>query len=229
MSKMGVNSFNALKKTQRVSRNTRQVAYVKCISNHLLVGLSEKPRNWEVQVFVDKSPNAFALPGNKIGVHTGLIDLVKNQSQLAAVIGHEIGHVKANHGNERASQGLVAQVGMTAADLALGRDSVSDQIILGALGLGAQFGVLLPFSRKHEQEADRLGVRYMAKSGFDPMQAAELWKLMKRKSGSGPPEILSTHPSPESRIKDLKKIGQRHLKEFQAVRVKPECDRERLK
>lgn len=224
MAQMGDTSFEELKKQQTVSNDPAQNKYVKCVTHRLLESMGEKPSEWEILVFKDESPNAFALPGKNVGVHTGMLSLVKNQGQLAAVIGHEIGHVLANHGNERVSQGLLAQAGLTAADLVLGRDSKSDQLIVAALGLGAQFGVLLPFSRKQETEADRLGLKYMAESGFDPTQAAELWKLMSSAAGGGsPPEFLSTHPSPSSRIKDLSARAPNYMDAYQAVKNKPNC------
>lgn len=223
MSQMGDTAFQEMKKTQPVSNDSQKVQYVKCVTNRLLQAMGENPSEWEIKVFKDDSPNAFALPGKNIGVHTGMLDLVNNQHQLAAVIGHEIGHVIADHGNERVSQNLVAQAGLTAADIALGRDSKNDQIIMAALGLGAQYGVLLPFSRKQESEADHLGLEYMAKAGFDPREAAELWKLMKQKAGGSPPEFLSTHPSPASRIQELSQLAPKYMQTYQAVENKPQC------
>lgn len=224
MAKMGDSSFEELKKKQPVSQNPKQNKYVKCITVELLKAMGENPSEWEILVFKDDSPNAFALPGKNMGVHTGMLSLVNNQHQLAAVIGHEIGHVIANHGNERVSQGLLTQAGLTAADLVLGRDSKNDQMIVAALGLGAQFGILLPFSRKQETEADRLGLQYMAKAGFDPSEAPELWKLMSAKSGGkSPPEFMSTHPSPSSRIKDLSERAPAFMETYQNTNPKPHC------
>lgn len=222
MSQLGAQSFSQLKQQKPLSNNSTQVRMVRCITDRLLIAMGESPQAWEIQVFVDESPNAFALPGKKMGVHTGMISLVKNQSQLAAVIGHEIGHVLARHGNERMSQGMLAQAGMTAAQLALGSNQTQDRMILGALGLGAQFGVLLPFSRKQETEADRLGLKYMAEAGFDPRQAAELWRLMAQGGGSQP-EFLSTHPSPQSRISDLSARAPNHMAAYNSVSNKPNC------
>lgn len=223
MSAMGEQSFEELKKKGKVSSNSKLNTEVKCITNALLTSMGEAPASWEVVVFEDASPNAFALPGKKVGVHTGMITLSQNQHQLAAVIGHEIGHVLANHGNERVSQNLLAQGALQAADLYLGRDSQTDQLIIGALGVGAQYGVLLPFSRKQESEADRLGIEYMAKAGFDPRQAPELWQVMKQKAGGGTPEFLSTHPSPSSRIKDLGELVPDYLPAYQSAQNKPNC------
>lgn len=224
MSQLGAQSFEQMKKEKPISKDAKQNALVQCITSRLLVAMGETPGAWEILVFVDDTPNAFALPGKKMGVHTGMIKLAQNQDQLAAVIGHEIGHVLAHHGAERMSQGLLTQVGLQAADLALGKDNQKNQLILGALGLGAQFGVLLPYGRKQESEADDLGVRYMAKAGFDPAQAVELWRLMSRNSGGkSSPEFLSTHPSNETRIKDLSQQVPQHRPVYEAVADKPRC------
>lgn len=203
MDAMGSQSFTELKKKQRISYNSQYNKLTLCLSRRLLKAAGEDSGAWEVVVFEDASPNAFALPGKKIGVHTGMIRLAENEAQLAAVIGHEIGHVLSEHGNERVSQGLAAQGLILGASLALSEPTTKNQILLGAIGLGAQFGVLMPYSRKHEEEADKLGVQYMAKAGFDPQEASRLWMVMEKASGSSIPEILSTHPSSSSRIKYL--------------------------
>ncbi len=226
LDQMGATSFTQLKEQKSTTKDTKAVAYVTCITHHLLVAMGEKPESWQIEVFNDDSPNAFALPGRKMGIHTGMLKLAHNQDQIAAVIGHEIGHVLAQHGNERMSQGLVSQLGLQATAITLGQDRLQDQLIVGALGIGLQVGVLLPFSRTHETEADRLGLKYMAEAGFDPRQASELWKLMDQAAGgSAPPEFLSTHPSSKSRIKDLEKRAQKHMAAFEAVPQKPQCKR----
>ena len=224
MAAMGDNSFSEIQKKKSVSYDQKLNQQVLCVTNALLPAMGEDPAAWDVKVFNDNEPNAFALPGNNIGVHTGILKLVENQHQLAAIIGHEIGHVKADHGNERVSQGLVVQAGMIGASIALGNDSKTDSYILGAIGVGAQFGILLPFSRRHESEADYLGLRYMARAGFDPREAASFWRVMKRHTGgrSGP-ELLSTHPSPDTRIKDLSKQAIEYIGIYEANPNKPFC------
>ncbi|MCB0412376.1 MAG: M48 family metallopeptidase [Bdellovibrionales bacterium] len=223
MAQMGDASFADLKAKQRVSNNPKYNQLVICITNRLLTVMGMNPQEWEVKVFEDPTPNAFALPGNNVGVHTGMITLVKNQDQLAAVIGHEIGHVLAHHGNERVSQSMLTQAGLVVADLVIGKNSKNDQLMMAALGLGAQVGILLPFSRKQEQEADRLGVEYMAKAGFDPRAAGELWKIMAQSGGKGPPEFLSTHPSNESRINDLTSYAVQFVPVYEQTHPKPSC------
>ena len=223
MAEMGDKSFEAMKKKTPPASDKSQHKRIRCITDRLLISMREDPKKWEVEIFKDKSPNAFALPGNNMGIHTGMIELAQNNAQLAAVIGHEIGHVLANHGNERVSQAMAAQVGLGVAGAALGADTVKDQAILAALGLGMQFGVLQPFSRKHETEADELGLKYMAKAGFDPREAAELWKIMSKKAGNGPPEFLSTHPSPKTRIKNLSKLAGEQMSVYKNANKSPDC------
>ena len=198
---MGVQAFVAMKDKNPVNRSRRTNRYVNCVANAII---AEVGGRWEVVVFKDDSANAFALPGGKIGVHTGLLKVAKNQNQLAAVIGHEVGHVLAKHSNERMSQQVVAKFGMQAVDAYLGSRGVSGQAnIMKALGLSAQYGILLPFSRTHESEADIIGLDLMAKAGFDPRESVSLWRNMAASSGRSQPEFLSTHPAPRSRIQKL--------------------------
>lgn len=226
MSQMGNSAFAQMKQKQSpLPKSAKATRYVRCITERLLKAMGENPQSWKIEVFGDKSPNAFALPGKNMGVHTGMIDLSQNQDQLAAVIGHEIGHVLAHHGNERATQQMLMQGGLAAADIFYGQKSKTNGLVVSALGLGAQFGVLLPFSRKHETEADELGIRYMAKAGFDPREAAELWKLMKKSSAGAPPEFLSTHPSAQSRIQNLTGKAKGLLSVYDSVNDKPRCTR----
>lgn len=196
---MGLQTFSALKTQKPISRNPQFNRLATCIANTITQQTGGK---WEVVVFQDKSFNAFALPGNKIGVYTGLIQMVGgNQDQLAAVIGHEIGHVLAKHSNERASQEMLAKQGMGIIQkTSLGQ---SPQM-LGLLGLGAQYGILMPFSRAQESEADIIGQDLMAKAGFDPRQSIVLWQKMEQASqGQQPVEFMSTHPSDATRIQAL--------------------------
>lgn len=161
--------------------------------------------NWEFQVIDNKDVvNAFCLPGGKIAVYTGIIPVAANDAGLAAVLGHEVAHAVLKHGAERMSQGLVLNLGVEAAAISL-QNSKQRDLILGALGVGAQFGVMLPYSRAHESEADKVGLKYMAKAGYQPKEAVALWERMGKVSGSRPPEILSTHPDPARRAKDLER------------------------
>ena len=219
MNQMGVASFAEMKQKTPPSTDKKFLAYVNCISTALLKATGENPDDWEVQVFNDDSPNAFALPGKKIGVHTGMIKLAENQGQLAAVIGHEIGHVQARHGAERVSMNVSSQVVQQVAAIGLAENENS-QAIMMALGLGAQYGVLLPYSRTHESEADYLGLIIMAHAGFDPVQSVELWKNMAKSGGAKPPEFMSTHPSDKTRINELSTNMSRANKLYQTALAK---------
>jgi predicted Zn-dependent protease len=160
---------------------------------------------WEVALLKSDDANAFALPGGKVAVLTGLLDVARTDDQLATVIGHEVAHVLARHGSERLTQEKLAATGRLAVGIAIGDlDPAAQTAILGALGLGAQFGVLMPFSRIHEAEADRIGLIVTARACYDPRAAIEMWGNMARGVGGGPPEFLSTHPSHGSRMEALR-------------------------
>ena len=213
MDKMGVEAFEQLKSQGKVSGDTSANGYVTCVANAITSALDPKeipggPGPWEVRVFQDDTANAFALPGRKIGVHTGLLAVAKNQDQLATVLGHEIGHVLARHGAERVSDQYATQIAVSGVGVVLGAlgdpSSPSHGLAMAALGVGAQ-GVVLKFSRTQESEADDLGLKKMAIAGFDPRESVPLWQNMEAAAkGSRPPEFLSTHPSPETRIEDLR-------------------------
>ncbi len=213
MNAMGRQSFEELKQKTPIEKDTKINAYVNCVVKPIIAeSKTDIPsQDWEIVVFKSKDVNAFALPGGKIGVYTGILPILKTDAQLAAVMGHEVGHVIARHGNERVSEGLGAQAAMVIADLLLGKsDPERKKWVLAGLGIGLQFGVLLPFSRTHESEADIIGLQLMSKAGFDPNQAIEVWKNMAAvHGGSAPPEFASTHPSDQTRISQI----QEHLSE----------------
>ncbi|MDD2865228.1 MAG: M48 family metallopeptidase [Methylococcales bacterium] len=221
MSQMGLQAFDQMKKEKPVNTNVTFNQTAQCIVTELTKGMGQ---NWEVVVFEDKTLNAFALPGAKIGVHTGMMELVDNQDQLAAVLGHEVGHVIARHSNERASQ-------QTLTEQALGMIGQTEYgqnpLIMAGLGLGAQYGVLMPYSRTHESEADLIGVDLMAKAGFNPQQSVNLWQKMAQASqGNQPSEFLSTHPAHETRIQQLQEHMPQALefyKQAQAAGKNPKC------
>ena len=163
---------------------------------------------WEFNVVDDPNTvNAFCMPGGKVVVYTGILKVTQNEDALAVVMGHEIAHALAKHGNERMSQGLVAQLGLTSLDLALSqKPSETRALLMTAAGAGAQVGVLLPFSRKHESEADEIGLYLMTMAGYNPRAAAPIWDRMNKSGGSRPPEFLSTHPDPAKRSERLKEL-----------------------
>jgi predicted Zn-dependent protease len=160
---------------------------------------------WEFHLVKDKQENAFCMPGGKVVVYTGILSVTKNEAGLATVLGHEVGHAVARHGNERMSQGLITQLGGAALGAALSsRPAETQQLFMAAYGMGTQVGVLLPYSRLQESEADRLGLIFMAMAGYDPHHAVDFWRRMEnQKNQAAPPEFLSTHPSHATRIADI--------------------------
>jgi len=161
---------------------------------------------WEFKLVEDSSANAFAMPGGKVVVFTGILAITENENGLATVMGHEIAHAVARHGNERMSQGLLTQLGGMALSAAISsKPEQTRQLFMAAYGMGAQVGVILPYSRLQESEADELGLIFMAIAGYDPRSAVEFWQRMDQKQEqASPPEFLSTHPSHETRIEDIK-------------------------
>ena len=208
METMGVQAFEQISAGTPQSKDPAANAYVNCVADAITGALPQGEGGpgdgpWEVRVFDDPTANAFALPGRKIGVHTGLLDVAKNQDQLATVIGHEVAHVLARHGAERVSAEQVKQVGFSAAAAVADPENPSHGIGLQLLGVGVEYAAILPYSRTHESEADLYGLDLMAAAGFDPRESVPLWENMAATGGDRPMEFLSTHPSPETRIEDL--------------------------
>lgn len=163
---------------------------------------------WEFNLVDDKTVNAWCMPGGKVVVYRGILPVAGGDEGLAVVLGHEIAHAVAGHGNERMSQGLLVQMGGAALSVALSQKPKETQnLFMAAFGLGAQVGVLLPYSRLHESEADHLGLIFMAMAGYDPREAVSFWERMSsQKQGASPPELLSTHPADTTRINNIKKL-----------------------
>jgi predicted Zn-dependent protease len=236
MNQMGAQSFTQLKQQTPIEKDPAINEYVRCIANPITQAINKdqlKVDQWEIVVFKDPTPNAFALPGGKIGVHTGILPVTKTDAQLATVLGHEVGHVIARHGNERVSQSMLAQGGMEVADLLTGKmDPGQKQMVMAGLGAGAQYGILLPFSRAQESEADLIGLDLMSRAGFDPTQSIELWKNMSAVSGgNAPSEWMSTHPSDQTRMNALQAHLAENIPKYNAA-VKagkhPQCNRSRI-
>lgn len=209
LDQLGAQAFAETKAKETLSRDSKQNAYVQCVVNALVAQLPQQYRGvrWETAVFADNEPNAFALPGGKVGVNSGIFAVAKNQDQLAAVIGHEIGHVISRHHEERITRQMGAQTGLSVlgalAGAAYGDTAASAVNQIG--GMGAQAAFLLPGSRTQESEADVVGQRLMASAGFDPSQAVNLWQNMMAASGNRSPQWLSTHPDPANRIRELQR------------------------
>ena len=198
----------------KISTDPREVEPVKRVAARVIEAAKKSKYadlanqfQWEVSVIKeDQTLNAFALPGGKIAVYTGIFAVSKNEAGLAAVMGHEVVHALARHGGERMSQNVVAQGALTVANVGLavfGVDPILGNGAMAALGAGAQVGVLLPFSRKHESEADYIGMLFAAQAGYDPREAVRVWERMAKLSSEAPSEFLSTHPAHETRIKQL--------------------------
>lgn len=158
---------------------------------------------WEYNLINSPDVNAWCMPGGKIVVYSGILPITKDEAGLAAVMGHEVAHALANHGQQRMSATQLQQIGAVAGNVALSKNPQNQQIFNTAYGLGSQVGVLLPFSRSHESEADKIGLTLMAIAGYDPIEAAELWKRMQAQEQGGNPEFLSTHPSSATRINNI--------------------------
>ncbi len=200
MDKMGLQAFTNIKQKTPVDGNRTTNSYVQCVGKAIT---REVGGSWEIVVFRDDAANAFALPGRKIGVNTGLLKVAENQDQLATVIGHEVAHVLSQHSNERVSQQFAVEQGLGLVTALASPQSATGQTLMGLLGVGAQYGILLPYSRVQESEADILGLDLMAKAGFNPRESVNLWVNMGKAGGGQPPEFLSTHPSDRTRISGL--------------------------
>ncbi|MBX3236694.1 MAG: M48 family metallopeptidase [Nitrospiraceae bacterium] len=214
---MGAQAYADVKNDPKMRQSTdpREIDPVKRVAARVIEAAKRSKYSemanqfeWEVTVIKDdKTMNAFALPGGKIAVYTGIFPVAKTEAGLAAVMGHEVVHALARHGGERMSQNTLAQTTLQAVGIALGvsgANPVLSQGAMAALGVGAQVGVLLPFSRKHESEADYIGVLLAAEAGYDPRESIALWQRMEQAAGGkGPSEFMSTHPSHETRIQQL--------------------------
>lgn len=227
LSQMGVAAYQQMLQQQQVASDPAVTRYVSCVARAVTEQLPDGQQpEWEVTVFKDPTANAFALPGGKIGVNTGLLDVAKTQSQLAAVIGHEVAHVVAQHANERISTAYATNAGLQLVQAIAGARGVESQNLMALLGLGAQVGVLLPFGRTQESEADVVGLEMIARAGFDPRESIDLWQNMAGAGGGQPPEFLSTHPAHGTRIEDLRKAMPEAMKVYEQARAagqRPNC------
>lgn len=218
-------SWTDVKQQTPTSNDPRYTGRLRNIGNRISRGAGRADKPWDYAVFDTDTKNAFVLPGNRVGFYKGMMDFTDNDDQIAAIMGHEVGHVAGAHARERYSQMMLGQIAIAGGTILAGsqlqkrcREAQSQreyndcmrsagrntQYLQAALGMGFQLGVVLPYGRRQELESDRLGVRYMAKSGYDPYQAVRLWEKMgAESSGSRGPEFLSTHPTPERRAQEL--------------------------
>ena len=182
-------------------------------------GNAAKDFKWQVSLIRSTQANAFCLPGGKIAVYTGILPHTKTEAGLAAVMGHEIAHAVARHGSQRLLRTTLAQTLMVGAQFSFSdMEPGQRQAVMAAIGAGAQYGVLLPFSREHESEADQMGLLYMARAGYDPREAIAFWERMSTAGGQQPPEFASTHPSHASRIEQLREFMPKAMAEFESAR-----------
>ena len=214
---LGADSYNQILKENKISSNVKYVNTVKTVG-HNLSGAVERyfaSRNqsallngyaWEYNVLQSKEINAFCLPGGKIAFYEGIMPICIDDNGVAVVMSHEVSHAIANHGSERMSEQMAVQLGGMALDAALQqKPETTRELAMAAFGAGTAVGILLPFSRTQESEADELGLYFMAMAGYDPSKAIDFWQRMMDQSKGAPPEFLSTHPSDQTRIEDLKK------------------------
>jgi predicted Zn-dependent protease len=216
MLSMSYTSYQDFLKSNKISSDQRATAMVNSVGKNIAEAVTRyfqenkladrlEGYKWEFNLVEDKTPNAWCMPGGKVVVYTGLLPYTQDENGLAVVMSHEIAHAVARHGNERMSQELLAQFGGIAlSELLKDKPEQTQGIFNTAYGVGAQVGVMLPFSREHELEADKLGLIFMAMAGYNPETAVAFWERMTKSGGQKPPEFLSTHPSDQRRINKIK-------------------------
>lgn len=219
MLSMSYQQYDQFLKENKLSTNAAETDRVKRVGKNIEKAVNQyfsqknmayqlKDYKWEYSLVESKDVNAWCMPGGKVVVYTGILPITQDDTGLAVVMGHEIGHAIAQHGNERMSQQLAVQLGGVALATALAtKQSQTQQLWMAAFGLGSSVGILLPYSRLQENEADRLGLTFMAMAGYDPRKSVDFWERMSKvKAGQAPPEFLSTHPSDQTRIQKIKSI-----------------------
>lgn len=223
---LGLQSYQQVLQQSETIDSGPEYETVKRVASRLaaVTGAEGKGFDWRVSLVRDSQVNAFCLPGGKIVVYTGILPVAKSEAGLATVMGHEMAHATARHGSERVFQQKATQTFMTGVQFSLGDMSYEQQrAIMGAIGAGAQYGILMPFGRDHESEADAIGLSYMARAGYDPREAVAFWQRMEEHSdGKAPPEFMSTHPSHDTRVARLKDLLPKAMQEYQKAGGRPE-------
>lgn len=226
MLSLSTDSYQQVLKESDLSKNQEYISRVKRVGERISDAVEEYMRQnglsdrlkgyqWEYHVIKSEQLNAWCMPGGKIAFYEGIMPVCKDDNGVAVVMAHEVAHAVARHGNERMSQQLAVQLGGIALSEALEtQKEQTQQLAMLAFGVGSQVGVMLPYSRLHESEADELGLYFMAMAGFDPREATDFWKRMAKEGGSRPPEFLSTHPNPDTRISNLEKLMPKALKYY---------------
>jgi metalloendopeptidase OMA1, mitochondrial len=205
-SALGLQTYQQVLSQSQSITSGPELEMVKRVAGRLATatGKAGQGFDWKVSLIRDEKVNAFCLPGGKIVVYSGILPVAQNEAALATVLGHEMAHATSRHGAQRLLQENLAQTAMTGIALSISdMDYDRQRAVMGALGAGAKFGVLMPFSRGHESEADHIGLNYMARAGYDPRESIRFWKRMEESSRGQPPEFLSTHPSHGTRLQQL--------------------------
>ena len=217
---LGKQSYNQILKKEKESEDAQLNEIVQRVGQRI-IAVSHMPKlDWEIKLIESEQKNAFALPGGKIAIYTGILTVAKNEAGLATVMSHEIAHVIARHGAQRMTQQILMQGAMIGAGLSM-KNRTQRNLVLTALGVGVLYGFTLPFSRSHESEADQIGLIYMAKAGYNPNEAIKFWqRFSKMKEKKGPPEWASTHPADKTRIRSLRGYLSRAKYDYQNVKTK---------
>ena len=199
-SQMGDEGYKEVLKKEKINKNPKWNAMIQRVGQKIAQQANQPQYKWEFTIIESKEQNAWCMPGGKVAFYTGIFPKLQNEAAMAAVMGHEVAHAVLRHSGQRITQSMIVGMGLSVAQLSMSNSQYKDQL-LGMLGAGATVGVVLPFSRGHESEADLVGLKYMAKAGYDPQEAVRFWQRFK--SEGAPPEFMSTHPAGETRIRDL--------------------------
>jgi len=212
----GEEAYKEILQKEKVITNTAQSKMVEEIGKRIAAVANQPDFKWEFTTLQSDEPNAFCLPGGKVAVYTGIFKYAKNEAGLATIMGHEIGHAIARHGGQRMSQQMATNAALAGlAVIGLSKlDNTKKTIAMAALGAGATYGIILPFSRKHETEADEIGLVLMSKAGYDPNEAVNFWDRFSQAGGSSPPEFLSTHPNSENRREHLRTLVPKSMPDY---------------
>ena len=224
---LSAQSYNEVLTESKVVKNTAEAQMINRVGNKIKTAVEQymaqnnlsdqlEGFDWEFTLIDEPTINAWAMPGGRVAFYTGILPICRNDAGVAVVMGHEVAHAIANHGGERMSQGLAQQLGGVALNVALQEQpQMTQQLAMTAFGLGSNVGYILPHSRLQESEADEIGLIFMAMAGYDPSEAPEFWKRMQaQEQGARPPEFLSTHPAPETRIRELEKLVPKAMKYY---------------
>lgn len=199
-SQMGEQAYSEVLKKERLSSNAKWNEIVKRVGTRIAAAANKPDYKWEFKLIESKEQNAFCLPGGKVAIYTGILSVCQNEAALAAVMGHEVAHATARHGGQRVSVAMGTQLGLLGLSAILGGEQSQEKnMLLAALGIGSQVGVVLPFSRSNESEADEIGLVYMSRAGYDPAEAPRFWDRFSQVTKGAPPEFLSTHPASANR------------------------------